>query len=86
MSRMVRAAYAKELAVSAEFAQQVFMADFSFLCGSLALATAAGKGFLSPVYLSVGVHAPCHPLHVLPGRPPSRYAGHNFDFIAAARS
>lgn len=78
--------YRSELAISVELGSQVFVADYSMLCGGIALGLAASHGFRSPVYLSVGTHAPCHPLPVLPGRPPCRYSGHNFDLIAAIRS
>ena len=78
--------YHDEMSESVELAHQVFIADYSFLCGSIALARAAAAGFRSPVYLSVGMHAPCHPLPVLPGRPPARFSGHNWDLIAAIRS
>jgi hypothetical protein len=80
--------YAAELAVSTELAHQVFLAEYSFLCGNLALATiaAASPLYTSNVFASVGVHAPTHPLHVIPGHPPSRYPGHNWDLVAAIRS
>ena len=50
------------------------------------LAKKAAHGFKSPVYLSVGVHRPCNPLHVIPTHPPARYAGHNWDLVAAIES
>eukprot|EP00927_Polykrikos_kofoidii_P043110 TRINITY_DN37178_c0_g1_i1.p1 TRINITY_DN37178_c0_g1~~TRINITY_DN37178_c0_g1_i1.p1 ORF type:complete len:598 (-),score=63.73 TRINITY_DN37178_c0_g1_i1:70-1863(-) len=82
----LKTVYAEEQRNSTELAYHVFLADFSFLCGHLELAHAAVTAFSSPVYLSVGVHGPASPMSVLPGRPPSRHAGHNFDYIAAARA
>ena len=78
--------YAEQLGTSAELAYQVLVADYSFLCGGVALGLAAARGFRSPVYLSVGTHAPCRPFHVVPGNPPARYAGHNMDLVFAIQS
>jgi len=85
-ARQLAVMYASEQANSTELAYQVFLADFSFLCGHLHLASAASGSFSSPVYLSVGVQAPSAPMPVMPGRPPCRHAGHNFDYIAATRA
>eukprot|EP00037_Helgoeca_nana_P022696 m.233286 g.233286 ORF g.233286 m.233286 type:complete len:608 (-) comp26086_c0_seq2:501-2324(-) len=83
--------YAPEFAAggqTAELPYQVFLAEFSFLCGNLELANRAVAAFASPVYASVGVHPPCRPLSVFPvaSAAPARYAGHNWDLIAAAHS
>ena len=82
----LRALYAAQQRNSTELAYQTFLADFSFLCGHVALAEAAAASFRSPVYLSLGVQGPSSPMHVLPGRPPCRQPGHNFDYIAVARA
>ena len=78
--------YAAQLGGSAELAYQVLVADYSFLCGGVVLGIAAARAFRSPVYLSVGTHAPCNPFHVVPGTPPARYAGHNMDLVFAIQS
>lgn len=78
--------YAAELATSVELGHQVFVAEYSFLCGNINLARLAGQGFESPVYASVGVHSPCNPLPVIPSNPPSKYPGHNWDLVSAIRS
>jgi hypothetical protein len=82
---LVRSIYTHQQQNSTELAYQVFIADFSFLCGHIQLA-AATASFSSPVYLAVGTQGPSAPMHVLPKRPPCRHAGHNFDYIAVARA
>lgn len=72
---------------SAELPYQVFLAEYSFLCGNVALAKTAASTFSSPVYASIGVHPPCHPFQVFPApSASSRYAGHNWDMIAAVQA
>lgn len=80
--------YAHELATAVELGYQVFLAEYSFLCGNLVLAKTAAAAFSSPVYATVGMHRPCHPLTVFPNADaaPSLFSGHNWDFIAAIRS
>eukprot|EP00041_Stephanoeca_diplocostata_P011726 m.193980 g.193980 ORF g.193980 m.193980 type:complete len:568 (+) comp18643_c0_seq2:61-1764(+) len=80
--------YTHELQIAVELGYQVFLAEYSFLCGNLALAKTAASAFSSPVYASVGMHAPCRPLTVFSATAaaPSRFSGHNWDFIAAIRS
>jgi len=46
----------------------------------------AARGFKSPVYLSVGMHSPCNPLHVIPDHPPALFPGHNWDLVSAIES
>ena len=48
---VLRELYAAELATSVELAHQVFVAEYSFLCGNIALARLAAQGFKSPVYV-----------------------------------
>ena len=74
----VRALYMDEQANSTELAYQTFMADYSFLCGGVEIALLYARRFeKSRVYLSVGAHAPSHPLFVN-SKTPSLYAGHNW--------
>ena len=79
--------YKAELAESTELGFQVMLAEYSFLCGNVALAGGAAHGAGSGrVWASVGVHRPCHPLLLRAAAAPTIYPGHNWDLIAAIRS
>jgi len=78
--------YHDELEESIELAYQVYLADFSLLCGNIALidTLSTSDNFLSKVYMSVGQQGPATPMPTIPGKPPCRYPGHNFDYVCAA--
>ena len=75
--------YAAEIAQSRELGYQAWFSDYSFGCGNIAVAVAAGQGFASPVYLSRVTRGPDRPFQTFPLSEPSRYAGHLWDYIAA---
>lgn len=75
--------YAEQAEVAVELAYQQFSAEFSFLCGNVQVALAAAEGFKSPVYSSVVAHAPGNPLVVSNFSPPSKFAGHLWDYMMA---
>ena len=52
---------------SVELAYQLWISDYSFLCGTIELGITAGQHYTSPVYVSLNVHAPGNPLYANPG-------------------
>lgn len=79
--------YEPELTNSTELGYQIMLAEYSFLCGNVALAGEAAHGAgPGKVWASVGVHRPCHPLLLRAAAAPTIYPGHNWDLIAAIRS
>ena len=79
---VVSSLYAAEIAQSRELGYQAWFSDYSFGCGNIAVALAAGAGFGSPVYLSRVTRGPDRPFQTFPFSEPSRFAGHLWDYIA----